>query len=153
MRTFLLFGSASVCPVRTREDVQVLHLPRTWQHLLLADEELHSIQDTSRLHQGRWKDAEEMNKKYLAGAFFLCTVTLPSYAANWVLISINLDGDTFFVDKSSLQRDGDSVTFWRRTNYKERDTDGDLSSRIQTTINCHILGTLRATSLRLLHSN
>ena len=37
---------SSLCLRRTREDVQVWNLPRSWKYLLLSDEELHPIQDT-----------------------------------------------------------------------------------------------------------
>ena len=76
-----------------------------------------------------------MNRKLWALAFFLCTVSLPTYAADWVLIGRNTGGNIIFVDKSSLQRDGDSVTFWYRTNYNEREL-GNLSNKMQLTINC-----------------
>jgi len=76
-----------------------------------------------------------MKTRFLALAFFLCTVSLPSYAADWVIVDRNTDGDLFF-DKSSLQRDGDSVTFWVKVNYKERGTNGDLSAKVQETVNC-----------------
>ena len=88
------------------------------------------------MSEGRGKAAGEMNRKLLALAVSLCMVTLPSYGANWVYVEQSVNGDVFYIDKSSLQRDGDSVTFWTRINNKERTRLGDLSSRIQETINC-----------------
>ena len=76
-----------------------------------------------------------MKTRFLALAFFLCTVSLPTYAADWVRLGENTRGDTFFIDKSSLQRDGDSVTFWVRTNFSVR-KHGDLSAKTQETVNC-----------------
>jgi len=77
-----------------------------------------------------------MNRKIFALAFSLCMVTMQTYAANWVLVSTNNLGHVFFVDKSSLQRDGASVTFWTKGNYAERAMDGALSGKGQFTINC-----------------
>jgi len=77
-----------------------------------------------------------MSKKILALAFSLFIVTMPTYAANWISVGIGARGDEFFVDKSSLQRDGDSVTYWYRTNYKERTAQQVLSTKLQATINC-----------------
>ena len=77
-----------------------------------------------------------MNKRILALAFSLFIVTMPIYAANWVLVGISDSGNEFFVDKSSLQRDGDSVTYWVKTNRKERSAQQILSTKVQQTINC-----------------
>ena len=44
-------------------------------------------------------------------------------------------GDEFFFDKSSLERDGDSLTFWSKVNHAER-VNGGLSSKVQDTVNC-----------------
>lgn len=76
-----------------------------------------------------------MNRKLWALAFSLCIVTMPTYAASWVLVDRSAGGVTYFIDESSLQKDGDSVTFWVRSNYKER-VMGDLSVKSQETINC-----------------
>ena len=78
-----------------------------------------------------------MNWKLSALVFFFCMVSLPTDAATWILIGKTNRGDVFFVDKSSLQKDGDSVTFWYRTNYVERSPAGALSHKIQKTVNCH----------------
>lgn len=56
--------------------------------------------------------------------------------SNWELVGNNTTGDMFFVDKNSYQKSGDSITFWQRDNYVERDKFGDLSSKSQLTINC-----------------
>jgi len=77
-----------------------------------------------------------MNRKLCALAFSLYMFTLPTYAANWVSVTVSSIGDEFFVDKSSLQRDGDSVTFWAKDNYGERTTQGALSAKVQETVNC-----------------
>ena len=56
--------------------------------------------------------------------------------SNWVFVSSNTVQYDYFVYKSSFQTQGDSFTFWVRTNYQKRDKFGDLSSKIQYTINC-----------------
>ena len=64
-------------------------------------------------------------------------VSVNAYAnSNWVYINTSTEGDVFFIDNNSIQKSSDSITFWRRTNYRQRDQFGDLSSKIQDTINC-----------------
>lgn len=77
-----------------------------------------------------------MNIRFLALAFFLWGVTLPSYATKWILVGVTIRGDEFFIDESSTQRDGDSVDFWTKINYKERGSSGELSLKVQERINC-----------------
>ena len=57
-------------------------------------------------------------------------------SAQWIFIADNTDGDLFFIDANSIQKSGDSYTAWLKNNYAKRDVDGDLSSKIQRTINC-----------------
>jgi hypothetical protein len=57
-------------------------------------------------------------------------------ASNWVLVDKNSGGTTFFIDTQSIQRSGDSVTFWEKANRLSRSNNGDLSSKINLTINC-----------------
>ena len=78
-----------------------------------------------------------MNSKVLAFAFSFCMVTLPTYAANWVYVGENTSGNIYFIDKSSLQKDRNSVTFWYKVNFKQRSSQGDLSEKNQYTFNCH----------------
>ena len=56
--------------------------------------------------------------------------------SNWEFVTISVDNDIFYVDRNSYQKSGDSITFWQRDNYGERDKNGDLSSKSQSTINC-----------------
>lgn len=84
------------------------------------------------MSEGWRKDAQEMKK------FFLIVLMIPclASASNWVLISKTVDGTTFSIDTQSIQRSGDSVTYWYRSNYSSRDEDGDLSSKVNRTTNC-----------------
>lgn len=60
-----------------------------------------------------------------------------SYAqTNWSYMTTNQDGDDYYIEKNSIQNQGNSVTFWYRSNYKERTKFGDLSSKVQKTFNC-----------------
>jgi hypothetical protein len=77
-----------------------------------------------------------MNTRCITLAFLLCMVSLPTYAANWIHLGENTDGSIFFIDRSSLQRDGDTATFWMRVNYKERREQNELSVKYQQIINC-----------------
>jgi hypothetical protein len=65
------------------------------------------------------------------------TIAFDSHAqSNWVYVTSNSKSDDFFVDRSSFQTQGDSITFWQRMNYEQRNKFGDLSAKIQYTINC-----------------
>lgn len=64
-------------------------------------------------------------------------VSVSSYAeSNWIYISTNIEDDVVFIDNNSFQKSGDSVTYWRRMNYKKRTASGTLSTLVQQTINC-----------------
>ena len=69
--------------------------------------------------------------------FISCFFIINAYAnRNWVSIGATNDGDTYFIDTNSIQKSGDSQTFWVRANYGARTSGGDLSSKVQRTINC-----------------
>ena len=68
---------------------------------------------------------------------FAFIVSINAYAnSNWVHITNSNTGDVFFIDKNSIQKSGDSTTYWRQTNFPKRDKYGHLSSKTQSTINC-----------------
>jgi hypothetical protein len=56
--------------------------------------------------------------------------------SNWVYIGTNNDGYIFLIDKNSIQKNGDSRTYWYQTNFNNRDEYGHLSTKTQVTINC-----------------
>jgi hypothetical protein len=56
--------------------------------------------------------------------------------ANWILIGKNTGGDQFFLDKNSIERNGDVVTFYRRQNFAQKTEKGDMSSKTQASVNC-----------------
>jgi hypothetical protein len=66
--------------------------------------------------------------------FFMTAVVHAN--SNWVFIGLSVDDMKFFIDANSMQRSGDSVTFWQRVNYPQRNAYGDYSSKVQYTINC-----------------
>ena len=74
-----------------------------------------------------------MRKIVLLFGFLFCSSVHAQ--SNWVFIT-KTQNKTNFVDKNSIQRSGDSVTFWDRANFSIRDKSGDLSSKMQLTINC-----------------
>jgi len=64
-------------------------------------------------------------------------VSVNAYAnSNWVFVTTSQDGAVFFIDSNSMQKSGNSITFWKMINYVQRDKYGDLSAKIQSTINC-----------------
>jgi uncharacterized FlaG/YvyC family protein len=85
--------------------------------------------------EGRGKDPEEMK---LFRSCFSVVLFCPSLAiaANWVFISTSVGGTSYFVDTQSMQKSGHSVTYWEKVNYFDRDEYGNLSSKVQNTINC-----------------
>jgi hypothetical protein len=69
---------------------------------------------------------------FLFGLLFCSSVFAQS---NWVYVTNSNIVGAIFVDVNSIQRSGDSVTFWEKTNLKIRE-NGVLSSKGQLTINC-----------------
>ena len=73
--------------------------------------------------------------KILALIFLVASAN--SYAnSNWIYLTSTVDNDEFFIEPNSIQKDGDSVTFWTKRNFADRTEFGDLSEKIQRTINC-----------------
>ena len=54
---------------------------------------------------------------------------------NWTYVTTSESG-IFFIDKNSIHKSGDSITYWHRRNFAKRDAYGDLSVKVQSTINC-----------------
>jgi len=73
-------------------------------------------------------------KTILLLLFLITPIT--SHASNWVKVATSNEGQVFLIDSESLNRSGDSVTFWGITNYGARTPQGDLSAKVQRTINC-----------------
>ncbi len=58
-------------------------------------------------------------------------------SSNWIFVDRTSTGSSFFVDRNSIQKSGDSRTYWTLRNFTERDSvDGALSSKVQRTVNC-----------------
>ncbi len=57
-------------------------------------------------------------------------------ASDWVMVGKGSTGDVIFIDKQSIKRIEDSVTFWDRTNFSSRNQDGNLSFKTSITVNC-----------------
>ncbi len=72
-----------------------------------------------------------MRGKNLVAFVVLLSLTCRANAATWVQV-----GEGHFIDTASIQRSGQSVTFWVRGNHDQRQQDGSLSSKVQSTINC-----------------
>ena len=76
----------------------------------------------------------EMRKILLFSVIILSAFNI--YASTkWTLISNTANG-VLFIDASSIQKSGDSYTFWQKTNFDKRQDNGDLSSKVQRTVNC-----------------
>ena len=66
---------------------------------------------------------------------FFMTATVNANS-NWLYIGVSVEDEKFFIDTNSMQRSGNSVTFWQRLNYAQRNSYGNYSSKVQYTINC-----------------
>ncbi len=84
--------------------------------------------------EGRRKDAEEVKLFHYFPVILFCPSL--AIAANWVFIAQSVGGTSYFVDTQSMQKSGNSVTYWEKVNYSDRDKYGDLSSKVQYTANC-----------------
>ena len=75
-------------------------------------------------------------RKMLLGALLLACAA-PALASNWVLIGKNTYGSTYEVDRETLTRVGNSVTFWLKVHYgpdaPPGESDGYLARR---KVNC-----------------
>lgn len=65
----------------------------------------------------------------------LLSSTSVSANSSWVVVGETNEIE-FSIDTKSIQKSGDSITFWTRRNYATRQKDGSLSTRDQLTINC-----------------
>ena len=77
--------------------------------------------------------------KKLVAVIVSLFISVNAYAsANWVWIGTNFSKDDYFIDNKSMQKSGDSITFWQLQNYNTRQIHDVLSIKGQTTINCRI---------------
>ena len=49
--------------------------------------------------------------------FIVLMIPLLATASNWVNIGNSSEGYIFYIDTQSMNRSGDSVTFWMKKNY------------------------------------
>ena len=67
----------------------------------------------------------------------LLGVSVPSLVDDWKVVSGETDSEfRYFVNTSSIERKGDTVTFWIRNNYVTRGSSGELSAKNRVSINC-----------------
>lgn len=69
---------------------------------------------------------------------FLFIFPIYGWASNWVYIGQNSSQTSFFIDVQSISSNGNERTFWYRHNLSTRGKWGDLSSKINATINCRV---------------
>ena len=78
----------------------------------------------------------KLNMKKLLPLLLVSLFPLIANASNWIMISKNNSGDSYFVDKQSFVFSGNEVTYWVKVNNSARNKFGDLSSKEQWTVNC-----------------
>lgn len=75
-------------------------------------------------------------RKLVLGALLVACAS-PVMAANWVLVGKNTYGSSYEIDRESLTRTGNSVTFWLKVHYgpdaPQGPSDGYLARR---KVNC-----------------
>lgn len=62
--------------------------------------------------------------------------SLPVSAANWVHISTDGDGDSYYQDATSARRSGNYVTIWEKTVFQKVKSDGEAYSVSQYRYDC-----------------
>ena len=60
-------------------------------------------------------------------------------SARWIDVGSNPSGSVFFIDAESIQKSGDSYTFWALFNYAKRNADGTLSFKSKLTIKVKLI--------------
>ena len=58
---------------------------------------------------------------------------------NWKKITVNTSGSVYYIDTSSIKRIGDTVFFFRMTDYARPNSQGNLSSKIYMEVKCSSL--------------
>jgi hypothetical protein len=59
----------------------------------------------------------------LLGVVCLALIPIaPVYAANWIFVNTNKDGAVFYYDSDTIQRSGNRVTIWEKTDYSRDKT-------------------------------
>jgi hypothetical protein len=77
-----------------------------------------------------------MIKFVLTFALLVSSTAVPA-SSNWLVVGAA--GEIVFsIETNSIQKSGDSITFWTRRNYGTRQKDNSLSTREQITINCRV---------------
>lgn len=61
---------------------------------------------------------------------------LISIASNWIFVSEDIVHNKFYIDTSSIIKNGNEVTFWWRINFANRESNGALSAKNQDVVNC-----------------
>ena len=75
--------------------------------------------------------------KKLVFGMLLAAAASPTLAANWVLVGKNTYGSSYEIDRESLTRAGNSVTFWLKVHYGPDAPPGNSDGYIaRRKVNC-----------------
>lgn len=72
-------------------------------------------------------------KKIILLTLFVPTLVL---SATWDLVTTSNSGNKFYVDRESITRNGNEVTYWSRVNLSKRHEEGYLSTKENWVKNC-----------------
>jgi hypothetical protein len=68
--------------------------------------------------------------------FLIVFMPLIAHASKWTFITKNVDGWDYYIDSQSRVLNGNEVSFWTIVNFDSRNQFGDLSNKVNQTINC-----------------
>ena len=75
-------------------------------------------------------------KNIIGSILMLLLITNAQANSSQAYVGANVNKEEFYIERNSIQKSGDSITFWARRNFLERTKYGDLSEKVQRTINC-----------------
>ena len=59
-----------------------------------------------------------------------------AFGASWNIVAKSIDGNTFYIEKESILRNGNEVNYWMRVNLGKRHKEGYLSTKENYVVNC-----------------
>mgnify|MGYP004296926429 CR=1 FL=1 len=78
-----------------------------------------------------------INMKKILILLFSLLISFNSYG-EWIRITENIDGDTYYIDKDSIRENDGYVYYWELTNYLIPNSTGTLSDKTYKQGDCKI---------------
>lgn len=74
-------------------------------------------------------------RKQAIALSLMLLATSPAWA-EWVEIGSSSGGKTYYIDPATIRKDGNLRKVWALTNYKKRESSGEMSSRSKREYDC-----------------